>query len=255
MAALRHACALLLVASLGVVSGCGKKGQLVPPDTLVPAPVSDLSLDQRGERFQLAWSAPSKEEGGAAIKDLSGFLLLRRVVLPPAEDCEECPTAYKELAHIDLDYPQGFQRMGRRYQVTDSDLQTGKTYQYKLRAVTSDGTQSKDSNKVRHTVLVPPPPPFVEATPRDDSVLLTISAQPPAQGKLTGFNVYRAKPGQELPKSPVNEAPLTSGSYEDRNVVLGQRYSYAVTSIASVDGETVESLPSKRVEGAVREPD
>ena len=45
----RQIIALLLVALIGV-SGCGKKTRPVPPDTVLPAPITDLSyqLDEKG---------------------------------------------------------------------------------------------------------------------------------------------------------------------------------------------------------------
>src|SRR5689334_16806638 len=88
------------------LAGCGRKGLLVPPEALVPGPVSDLRTAQKGERFQVAWSSPSHEEGGRALKDLAGFRLFKREVLPPDEDCEACPDAYRLLKEIDLEYLQ-----------------------------------------------------------------------------------------------------------------------------------------------------
>ena len=91
--------ALLALAALALVlAGCGKKGPLVPPEALVPAPVANLAVAQKGARFQVSWSAPGKQEGGATLRDLAGFLLFRRPLLPPAEDCDECPSAYRQLA-------------------------------------------------------------------------------------------------------------------------------------------------------------
>jgi predicted small lipoprotein YifL len=247
-------CSLLLAAALGL-SGCGKKGPLVPPEALAPAPVYDLALAQKGGRFLVSWSAPSREEGGAQLHDLAGFLLFRRVVLPPAEDCEECPTAYRELAHVDLDYLKGVRRIGNRFSYDDSDLTKGKTYQYKLRSFMSDGTQSKDSNKARRTVLAPPPPPVLEALPTPNSLVLAFVAPQPEQGALTGYNVYRSKSGEAMPSAPLNAAPITAKTYEDKNVLVGVRYSYTATSLTTVSGETAESLPSNRVEAALTERD
>jgi predicted small lipoprotein YifL len=248
-------CSLLLAGLLALSSGCGKKGPLVPPEALAPAPVADLALAQKGSRFQVSWSAPSREEGGAQLKDLAGFLLFRRVVLPPAEDCEECPTAYRELQRIDLDYLKAVRRIGNRFIYDDYDLARGKTYQYKLRSFMSDGTESKDSNKARRSVLAPPPVPTVEALSGPNSVVLAFASPPPDDGAFAGYRIYRSRIGEPIPSAPLNATPVTAMSYEDKDVVIGSRYSYTVTSLATAKGETAESLPSNRVEGGLTERD
>ncbi|HJV66397.1 MAG TPA: hypothetical protein VJ550_11730, partial [Geomonas sp.] len=123
---------LLVLLPLLLLSGCGKKGPLIPPEALSPAPVLDLAVAQKGGGFQVSWSAPSRQESGERLTDLAGFLLFRRPVLPPAEDCEECPTAYTQLLQVYVDYPQGVTKLGNRYLYADYDLLEGKTYQYKV---------------------------------------------------------------------------------------------------------------------------
>ena len=247
--------ALTLVLALCLLAGCGKKGALVPPEALVPAPVSDLALAQKGGRFQVSWSAPSRQEGGAPLADLAGFLLLRRVVLPPGEDCEECPSAYSQLAKVELAYPQGARRSGNLWLYDDYDLRTGRVYQYKLRSYTGDGARSKDSNRARRSVVIPPHAPVLEAQSSATEVTLSFVALPPEQGTPAGFNIYRSLKGEELPLSPLNRAPVTGNTYQDRLPRLGVTYSYAVTSVAELDGETAESAPSNLVEGTLLLPD
>ena len=246
---------MLVVTALALLPGCGKKGALVPPETLAPAPVSDLALSQKGARFQVSWSAPGKEEGGAALRNLAGFLLFRRMLLPANEDCEECPTAYPQPARIDLDYLQGVRRTGNRFLFDDLDVKKGESYQYKIRSFTTDGTQSRDSNKPRRTLATPPRPPVLEALPSESGVVLAFVAPPPEEGSAIGYNIYRSKKGGEMPLSPLNAAPVTATSYEDRNIQAGVRYSYTVTSLAAVNGGTVESVPSNLAEGAMTERD
>ena len=246
---------LTLLTPLTLLAGCGKKGALVPPEALAPAPVSNLAVSQQGDRFQVSWSPPTREEAGAPLKDLAGFLLFRRVLLPPAEDCEECPSAYAERARIDLAYPQGIRRSGSLILFDDSDLKTGQSYQYKVRAFTFDGVQSRDSNKARHSALPPPPAPLLEALSSSTGVVLAFVAPPPGQGTLLGYNIYRGKKGGEAPLSPLNPAPVTGNTYEDKEVAVGVRYSYRVTSVAALNGESAESAPSNPAEGAMLERD
>src|SRR5664279_1692397 len=105
---------LLVVVIAVLLAGCGKKGALVPPEALVPAAISDLRVEQKGERFLVLWSSPIRQEGGRALRSLSGFRLFRRDLLPPGEDCEECPEAYRLLTSIDPEYPRGGVADGNR---------------------------------------------------------------------------------------------------------------------------------------------
>jgi predicted small lipoprotein YifL len=243
---------LLLLA----LCGCGKKGALIAPETLVPAPITNLSLAQKGGFFQVSWSAPSKEQGGAHLKDLAGFLLFRRVLLPPNLDCDECAGAYAERARIDLDYLKETRKVGNLYLFDDHDLKEGVSYQYKIRSYSADGAQSRDSNRAHHSAALPPLPPVLEALSSSTGVVLSFVAIPPEQGQLLGYNVYRSLSGQPLPRSPLNTAPITGNTYEDKAVLIGVHYSYVVRAVAVLpNGETVESVPSNSAEGTLQERD
>ena len=47
---------LIMVVSL---VACGKRGSLVPPESLVPAAIKDLTAEQKVNRFLVCWSEPS----------------------------------------------------------------------------------------------------------------------------------------------------------------------------------------------------
>jgi predicted small lipoprotein YifL len=243
---------LALLPSL-LLSGCGKKGPLVPPEALAPAQVHDLAVAQKGGRFLVTWSAPSREESGKRLTDLAGFLLFRRPVLPPAEDCEECPSAYTQVAKGYVDYPSEISKVGNGYLYADHDLLEGKTYQYKVRSFTTDNLQSKDSNKVRRSAVHPAAPPVLEAQSTTDGVTLSFVSIPPSEGAIVGYNLYRAKAGEKMPGAPLNATPVTGSKYEDKSVLFGARYSYWMTTLEKVKGETVESEPSNEVSGEMLE--
>jgi len=242
----------LLVAT----TGCGKRGALIRPEALVPAPITDLAATQRGNFLQVSWSAPTKEEGGSRLKDLAGFILLRRVVLPSNEDCDTCPGAYSERARVGLDYLKDVTRSGNRYLFDDYDLKADQTYQYKVRSVSSEGSESRDSNRARRTVVVPPLPPVLEAASSPSAVVLSFVAIPPENGKLIGYNIYRGTAGKGLPMELLNAAPVDANLYEDKSPLIGVTYSYSVRTVAQLaNGETVESAPSNLAEGSLQERD
>jgi len=249
-------CAVMFFLALFALCGCGKRGALVPPEALVPAPIKDLSAVQRGGFLQVSWSAPTKEEGGARLKDLAGFLLLRRMVLPANLDCDSCPGAYTERARVGLDYLKGVTKLGDRYLFDDYDLKAGQAYQYKVRSFSTDGAQSRDSNPARRSVAIPPLPPVLEAASSPTGVVLSFVAIPPEEGKLLGYNIYRSKAGQTMPYTPLNPKPVAGNVYEDKTVLIGTPFSYSVRTVAVLpDGETVESAPSNFAEGMMQDRD
>ncbi len=247
---------LLFVIFMVLLLGCGKKGNLVPPEALVPAPVADLKVEQQGERFMVSWSRPAREEGGGALKDLGGFRLYRRELLPPGEDCEACANAYRLVASVDLEYPQGVLARGGRFFFLDDEPAAGKGYRYKVVSYKRDGTLSRDSNRSGRKKVAPPRPPVVQALPSPSGVVLDWQApQAPANGRIEGYNVYRKRGDEGVYLAPLNGAPLRETTFEDTRLVRGVRYDYAVRAVATSEGETVESDLSNEAEGALTEPE
>lgn len=247
---------ILMITVLVLLAGCGRKGRLIPPEALRPAPVSDLQIAQKGESFQVYWSQPAEGEGKRPIKDLAGFHLFKREVLPPDEDCESCPNAYKSLKIVDLEYLQDVRRIGGRLYISDADVETGKTYQYKLLSFQKNGTPSRDSNKARCKKVPPPAPPRLKAVFSPTGVLLHWEVGVlPANSTVIGYNIYRLRADALPPLVPVNAAPLQGSDYDDPRLERGVTYTYTVRTVAELEGVKVESEPSNEVKGALAEPD
>jgi predicted small lipoprotein YifL len=237
-------------------AGCGRKGPLMSPESLAPAAVTDLRVEQKGAQFQVSWPRPAAEEGGRALKDLAGFQLFKREVLPPAEDCENCPTAYRLAQSVDLEYLQGIVVAGGRYLFSDGDLAEGKTYRYKVLSLKKDGTVSRASNRAGRKKVAPPSPPVLKAASSLSEVLLEWGGvSPPTGGSIAGYNVYRKESGETVYLAPLNSAPVKDATFADRGIEWGKRYDYAVRTVAAVDGETVESVPSNEVRAGLTEPE
>jgi hypothetical protein len=58
-----------------------------------------------------------------------------------------------------------------------------------------------------------------------------------------------------MPLSPVNDKPVREDRFEDLTLEQGVSYQYVVRTIANVDGEEVESVPSNEVTGELAEPE
>ncbi len=232
------------------LAACGKKGPLVPPEALAPSPVKDLTVRQQGDRFVLCLTPPSKNDAGGPLKNLAGFRVMKREVLPPDVDCEECAGAYGLFVTVDMEYPLHVTRFGNLYCMDDSDLRSGKTYQYKAVSYQADGTVSRDSNKVRAKFLPPPAAPTLRAVSAPTFITLEWTAPPtPLSGALAGYNIYRSESPEAMPVFPINPKPVSGLKFDDKSLEFGVNYYYTVRSVADIDGELVESGPSDKVSG------
>jgi predicted small lipoprotein YifL len=247
---------LFALVIFSLLAGCGKKGVLISPEALLPAPVNDLRAAQKGERLQLSWSPPTHEEGGRALKDLAGFQLFKREVLPPDEDCESCPNAYRLLKIVDLEYLQDVRRVGDLFYLGDSDVIVSNTYQYKIVSYRKDGTSGHDSNKARLKIVVPPMPPRLSALFSVTGVLLHWEVSAPlANGKILGINIYRWRADALPAVVPLNDVFVPGHDYEDLRLERGATYIYALRTVAEVEGEMVESKLSNEIRGKLAEPE
>ena len=245
---------LLLVIML--LAACGRKGVLVPPEGLVPAQVSELQLSQRGAGLQLSWTMPNKMASGGKLTDLAGFRVMRREVLPPAEDCEQCPDAYRLLKMVDLAYLQGASRLGGQLYLLDTEVTAKTTYQYRVSAVNKDGESGIISSPVRGTVIPPLPSPRLSATATPTGVELHVSAAPlPTGATLIGFTIYRVKKGGTFSPIPITPQPITTPTYEDSRLERGIVYTYVAGVEATINGERIESVLSPPIAISMAEPD
>lgn len=245
-----------LVLMMVTLAGCGKKGALMPPEALRPAPVADLRVEQQGEAFLVSWTRPAKEIGGRKLTDLAVMQLFRREVLPPGEDCEQCAEAYKPVIRVDLDYPRGVVISGDRFFWYDTGVVRDRSYRYKVVSANREGAASPPSNQAGRKNVAPPAAPVVTALATPTGVELKWQPpQAPAGGRIEGYNLYRRKSGGTFSPLPLNQAPLQATGFEDTRLEHGVRYEYAAGTVAVIEGETVESERSAPVEGFLAEPE
>jgi predicted small lipoprotein YifL len=232
---------LILVIAL---SGCGRKGPLIPPEALVPATVNNLAVLQQGADLRLDWTAPSREKGGRALRDLTGFRLQRRDLAGDGSDCALCEETWKLLTNIDVELPGATRRQGSDFTYFDRGLPVGSTVQYRLTALSRSGGKSDPATSKQLKVLPPVAAPAITATATAEGVGIAFTFAVPPGAKLRGYHVYRRQDPDEEPSRPFTGQPVAGPLWLDRQVQPGQSYRYRATALVESGGETVESLPS-----------
>lgn len=234
---------------------CGRKGALVPPEALVPATVDSLRVEQQGGDFRVSWRAPGKEQSGRPLRDLAGFQLLRRQILPGEPDCAACSDAWQLLAAVDLDLPRNVEQREGVYLYRDSGVKPGTDTQYRLVALSKSGGVSRPATSPVRKLLPVPPAPTLTATTTPTSVTLELDPGTMAGSPFAGFNLYRRGAGDDPALFPINPAPITARSYEDQRVDYGRTYRYSATTVVKVGDDLAESLPSQEIEVLFTEPE
>lgn len=70
--------AWLLIFSSLIIAACGLKASPLPRETIVPAPVRELSVVVSPEGVRLTFALPSKSLDGTPLKVLGGYRVLRQ---------------------------------------------------------------------------------------------------------------------------------------------------------------------------------
>lgn len=120
----------------------------------------------------------------------------------------------------------------------DTDVSSGKTYKYYLRARDAAGNYSDNSNIVTVTTngdtTDPSEPKSLSYTlPRETEVRLSWEAATDNRG-IAGYNIYRAEDSGDY----YCIASTASLSYYDRSVAAGKTYKYYVTAYDSAGNES-----------------
>jgi len=239
-----------------LLCACGRKGPLMAPEGLVPARVTDLQALQRGDALQLSWTLPTRQEGGGKLTDLAGFRIVRHEVLPPAQECTECPDAWKLLKHVDLEYLQGVERVENRLFLIDGTAKPGTAYQYRVTAINRDGDMGLPSAPVSYRVQPPLPLPRLTVVPSPTAIRLVCDAGNLPQGESpAGYTFYRSRKGERLPLTPLTGAMLSTPSHDDSGLTRGETYLYAAGVVVDNNGQLQESPLSAPVEATLATPD
>ncbi|MBI5556653.1 MAG: hypothetical protein HY885_03370 [Deltaproteobacteria bacterium] len=228
-------------------SGCGRKTPPVPPQAVIPAPISDLSstLDDKG--VLLSWTYPSRAESGARISNIRTFRIYKSEI--GADNfCAECPVQYGSSIEVN---GSGLQP-GSTVTYADSALKNHYRYTYKVVSRSGWNIASADSNRISFNWESPLPPPK-KLSLQVEEKRLTLNWQPISSlsdGSRVNFpvryQVYRSEDGEDF--SRIAEA-VDGRSYSDEELENGRKYFYRVQGVRTVEGTELIGEASEVIAG------
>jgi hypothetical protein len=143
----RILCGVLGGVLFGVLlcTGCGKKGDPIPPRFMPPPAIAGLTADSVQEGILLGWSAPGPPGG------IDHFRIVRGEA-PAEEACPGCPQEYRPLATPKV-ADQALRRTGEgTFSYLDSAVTADRFYSYRVSACDSRGhcgEPSAPANRLR----------------------------------------------------------------------------------------------------------
>jgi hypothetical protein len=242
---------LLLLAA----AGCAKTGDPHPPVLLIPSPTTDLSVVQTGSEAIVSVSMPTRNTNGSEVTTLASVELWRVTedgcsVHAPLPEDEFLARATRVVSVTAGASPAKVQ--AGRLTVTDplavSDPASIYTsgFRYAARFVNKKGQAAGLTNQAfLAPVPIPPAPSGLSATVLEDSIQIRWAA---ADGKVAGYNVFKATDPRSLPPAPVNKEPLTAPEYVDRDFQFDVAGYYQVNVVVSHDNPRAESQRSAVLE-------
>ncbi|MEE4242744.1 MAG: hypothetical protein V2I36_14855 [Desulfopila sp.] len=238
---------ILLTGTL-LSGGCGYKTDPVPPQTVVPQAIEDLSytLDKEGAR--LSWSYPLETVSGKTIEQILSFELYR-AEMPLADFCGGCPIPFGEP----LQLPGGAAGVEERNttEYLSGMLRSGNKYFFKVRSRTSWWAASADSNIVSFVFHTPAGAPVdLKAVSAEGSVRLswspvtTLVDGSPAEFPLT-YQVMKSRDGRQYVET--GELLQEKTSYVDQDVESGTTYHYKIKSSMLYENDRIDGSLSEAV--------
>lgn len=252
----RLATAGALVLVVAATGACGRKTDPLTPDSPRPEAVNNIKIAVRDVVAYLSWPIPSKNVEGKKLgtADIKGFRIYRA-----EQSRERKRPLYRQVAEIGLADPAPAQVQNGIVTWSDTGLQYGKVYVYRIRAYSVKGGASGYSDEVRAAPLLSlAAPKNLKAVGGDGSVTLTwepvtTRSDGSVHQGFTGYLVYRGTETGKYDDLPLNKDPVTGSPYEDAAVVNGKQYYYRVRAVDSPVRPWQESPDSAEAPAAPRD--
>jgi len=135
----------MLLVTVVITGGCGKKGPPEPPTGSRPPKVKDLGYGISQNTIKLSWTIPQLEE--KAQLPITGFFIYRVQQPIIDEDCPNCPIMFKIIGDVPA-RESGPGQPGQPPITFTETIESGYRYIYKVHGYSADGIRSRSSNFV-----------------------------------------------------------------------------------------------------------
>jgi len=228
--------AVCLALMLVTAAACGRKTNPLIPDSPRPEIIRNIKAASRDGVAFLSWPLPARNVEGKSV-DPSAIRLIRIYRAEFGKDRKKA--RYRPYAEIDLTAPAPAAVRNDVVFWSDGNLKYGETYGYRIRAMSTRGGMSAQSEEilVRPVMPLAVPQGFVARGVDDyamltwDPVMIRLDGSP--AGGFVGYNIYRGTEKGFYEGAPVNTTPLTTTSFKDTGVKNDRTYYYVVRSVDS----------------------
>ena len=229
--------AILVLAFLASLLGCGVPGAPLPPSADIPRFVGDLKAVRKGDAVTLTWTTPTETSDGELIRKPGKMLVQRALRSGPDSNL-----AFQTIAELPL---QPTLKEGRGEQATATDTLTNLprsgTGDFAVYTVLAEGHNGKSfglPNRVS-VPLVPnlPPPQKISATPVPTGIMIRWEPSGPAPITVNTQTQYVYKIMRRLQgaKEPVVAAQVKAGdaanNFTDTGIEWEKSYRYWIVPV------------------------
>ena len=122
------------------ITGCGKKGDPIPPRAKLPI-VADLAAASLPGGIGLSWSLDGRTE------DIGGFKIIRSVTSRSGEACPGCPQDYRPFTEVKLSDGRLRREGATGFRYIDTAVRGGSFYSYRVAVCNRVGSCGDVSNE------------------------------------------------------------------------------------------------------------
>jgi hypothetical protein len=234
--------ALVALAALLVLPGCGKKGDPLPPLRNIPLKTNDLDIRQQGRIILFDMGYPATTINGLALGGIDSVELLE-LVKPLLDDGEPPKVENREFEAVARPVltlrgsELGSAIAGDRiqFQLPLSEELPEKPVASFFAVRTQKGEEvSSLSNRVSLVVGEPPPAP-AELTLEGLAQGIRLSWELETEKDVEGFDVFRREAQVRSYGESLRRISGEHRTYIDKDARYGQRYIYTVRTVGSTD--------------------
>lgn len=238
---------ILLLATVPLLSGCGKKTYPRPLSQVVKPDIGDIRARVTPKGVELSWSIPESVRAGEKRSD-HHFRLYKAQIKWENRDCPDCPPVEQQDAiRLELTAPEPARLEGNTLIWLDTQTVKNHAYRYYVTLVGKRERELARSNPVLVKVVTAPAPlkDFQVNTVPQGIMLQWKSPSRDVQGEpLQGdlqYTIERRPANGSWEK--LSTVPIKADNFLDKSIASSLSYDYRVTPMVVFEGTVVSGEP------------